>query len=233
MSKSGYNAFSRSSLVRDVVAMQDLNTINMWAKQSCPKYTGSKLERRRFRKLYRDTAMAYFETKQHQELVVEYKGHNHCRNTYPWPYCDPGFANWEEDDSKEGYSLISDQSGCVIKYATSYVAYKIFEETGVWPQKTSSERLDAKRWVQFLAEAGYTEIVKRPEEGHHYVGVKPDEGEWGLVVWYEQGHSTRLRRTRDKYDIAIIKMAEISTYINKSYVFTSVDLDDYVWVKIN
>ena len=141
-------------------------------------------------------------------------------NTYIWPYNDPCFANWPEDDSAKGYNLISDQSDCVVKYATSYVAYKIFEETGTWPRKTSSERLDAKRWVQFLDEAGYEKVVDRPENGHRYVGVKPEEGEWGIVVWFEKAIFDE--------DAAIV-----STYNKKTYENRFVPFSDYIWVQIN
>lgn len=229
---SGHRIVKAYSATR-VAASRDLCTVNMWAKQSCPKYSSLGLQRRRFRKLYRNAAMAYFYTPEHQALVAEYKSGNHMINTYPWPYCEPEFANWEENDSKEGYSLISDQSNCVVKYSTSYVAYKIFEETGSWPQKTSSKRLDAKCWAQFLIEAGYTEIVDHLEEGHHYVGIKPDEGEWGLVVWFEGKLKTCIRTTDECVVVDLRREADISTYYNKRWLYKTIDPDQFTWIMIN
>ncbi len=197
-----------------------LEEVNKFAKRSCPAWNDFRLSRRRNRNKYRDAALEYYNSDQHQKLVSEYKSGEYWLNTYPWPYKDPSFANWPEDGSKKGYNLISDQSGCVVKYATSYVAYKIFEEVGEWPQKTSSERLDAKRWVQFLSEAGYKELVDRPEDGHHYVGVKPDEGEWGVVVWFEKA-------------IFDDDAAIVSTYSQKSFETRFVPFSDFTWVRIN
>ncbi len=163
--------------------------------------------------------MDYFYSEQHQKLVARYKSGQYWLNTYIFPYCDPEFGNWPESDDPKTYSLITDQSNFVVRYATSYVAYKIFEEVGSWPQRKTLKRFDAKIWVEFLAEAGYTEIVDRPEAGHRYVGIKPDEGEWGIVVWLE--------KVVFEEDAAIV-----STYNNNKYENRFVPLSDYIWVKV-
>ena len=205
--------------------MATLKEVNTWAKKSCPRWNSGfpkyfrKFLRRYYRKKYRDAALERYYSNGHQDLVRRYKSGEKMLNTYPYPYSDERFADWEEDDSKRGYSLISDQSGCVVKYATSYVAYKIFEETGVWPQKKTSRRLDAKKWDQFLAEAGYDKGVLAPKSGHHYVGIKPDEGEFGLVVWFEEV---------DDNDYV-----DISTYYDKAYFFGSAKIKDFKWVEID
>lgn len=200
--------------------MRSLKQVNNWARLSCPRWNKNGLTRRWNRAKYRKAAQEYWESPEWQEVINKYKSGIKRLNTYPWPYASPDFANWEEDDSPDGYSLISDQSGCVIRYATSYCAWKIFEATGKWPQKQSRERLDAKRWQQFLAEAGYSKVVERPEKEHSYVGIIPNEGEWGLVVWAES----------EVLDIGAIN---ISTYIDGGYIFTTVDPTKYTWVEIN
>lgn len=211
----------------------NLILVNQWAKLSCPRWNQGgdsdrslKLHaqsRRFFRKLYRKAAENYWKSGKGRKATEEYKNGKRNLNTYPWPYVDPKFASWPEDDSNGGYNLISDQSNCVVRYATSYVAWKIFEETGTWPQKKSNRRLDAKRWVQFLAEAGYTEIVNPPlKNGHHYVGVDPTAGIYGSVVWFEE---TIIDFTSG--------IANISTYRDRKYDFFPVRVDDYAWVKIN
>lgn len=208
-----------------------LQEVNKWAKKSCPRWNKNQLSRRAYRKAYRDAAIEFANSSTGERISGLYLSGVKEINTYPWPYSDPDFANWEEDDSEKGYSLISDQSGCVVKYATSYCAWKIYELTGVWPQKTSSERLDAKRWVQFLAEAGYTETVSRPENRHYYVGVKPDEGKWGLVVWFESDDAQLAAKFGGKPfedDSHIF----VSSYVDKAYKAWWAAADDFTWVKI-
>lgn len=199
--------------------MVTLEEVNKMAMKSCPRWNSLKLSRRMYRAKYRGVAEAYWNSPEHQSLIQQYKD-GWLVDTYPWPYSDPGFANWEEDSSDEGYSLISDQSGCVVKYATSYVAWKIFEATGKWPQKTTAKRLDAKKWVQFLSEAGYKTIVKKLEPDGKYVGINPNIGKWGLVVWYEYTVDTP------------IEEACVSTYENKLFTIRFVRTSEYVWVKI-
>ena len=194
----------------------NLSKVNGWAKKSCPKWNRNRLSRRRYREKYRNAAKKNWESPGHQELISKYFNGEFWVDTYPWPYSDPNFANWEEDDSNENYSLISDQSGCVIKYATSYVAWKIFELTNTWPQKKTPIRMDAKNWQQFLAEAGYETVVDAPI-ARHYVGIRPDIGEWGLVVWVESVFTDR---------------AYVSTYINKEHDVFLVKIEDYIWIKI-
>ena len=172
-------------------SFQKLKQLNRYAMLSCTRWNKCRFLRRIYRKKYRQAAENYAMSPEGQERTSRYKAGDKCSDTYPWPYCDHGFANWPEDDSPSGYTLISDPSGCVIRYATSYVAWKIREEIGAWPQKKTSMRLDANHWQQFLAEAGYekevgeAEVEKGIQEGHHYVGIKPDYGEWGLVIWAE------------------------------------------------
>lgn len=143
-------------------------------------------------------------------------------NTYPWPYNDRHFADWEESDDPDGYSLISDPSGCVVKYATSYCAWKICELTGKWPQRKTRVRMDAKNWVGFLLEAGYGTVVDLPDLGGHYVGINPQEGEWGLVVWYEKHTPSGI---------------SVSSYVDKMYRVWTIKADDalnkFIWVQID
>ena len=140
-------------------------------------------------------------------------------NTYPWPFSDEDFANWDEDDSPENYSLISDPSGCVVKYATSYCAWKIYEVTGTWPQRKTHIRMDAKNWQLFLGEAGYNEVVELPTAPGRYVGINPDEGEFGMVVWYEG-------------DAVVPGLVVISTYKNKKFYVGTDETTAYKWIKI-
>ena len=198
--------------------MESVKVANFWAKLSCPKWNKFRPLRHFARNIYRRLAQECWESKGWQKKIELYKSGSWNIDTYPGPYYHQYFANWEEDDSPEGYNLISDQSGCVIKYSTSYCAWKIFEATGVWPQKTSRERLDAKRWVQFLAEAGYTEVVEDLDPRYYYVGVNPSAGEWGLVVWLES--------IEDKDEVIV------SSYPDKRHQWWATEKDAYTWVKI-
>lgn len=198
-----------------------LGTANRWAQNSCPRWNKNRTSRKLYRFGYRMIANRFFHSKEHQRLVKRYKSGETTLNTYLWPYAHPNFASWEESDDAEDYSLVSDPSGCVVKYATSYVAYKIFEETGAWPKKKTRIRLDAKNWMQFLAEAGYTTIVDKPVHTKHYVGVlrEPTKYEFGLVVWFEA-------------DLPGGKFA-VSTYVNKRYQRMTLSAEDCFWVEVD
>ena len=196
---------------------RSIKVANFWAKLSCPRWNKIRPLRHFARKKYRNLAKECWESAWWVCKTDKYQKGSWDINTYPMPYAHPYFANWEEDDSKKGYSLISDQSGCVIKYSTSYCAWKIFEATGVWPQKTSKQRLDAKNWEQFLEEAGYDVVTEDPDPDFHYVGINPNLGEWGLVVWLEEVDD---------------ETAIVSTYVNKEYRFFEIEKNEYSWVKI-
>ena len=195
---------------------KDVKQLNAWAKMSCARWNKNPLTRKINRKRYRNAAEDWCRSSEYKQLI-RHRRNGDIVNTYPFPYNDPEFANWEEDDTPDGYSLISDQSGCVIRYSTSYCAWKIFETTGVWPQKTSNERLDAKRWQQFLYEAGYHQICTELRIGCNYVGIDPTYGEWGLVVWVEELQSDKVL---------------VSSYVNKKFKVWTVDPKDYLWVQI-
>ena len=200
--------------------MVTLEEVNKMAMKSCPRWNSLKHDRRLYKAKYQGIAEAYWNSPEHQEIIQQSKD-GWIVNTYPWPYSDPGFANWEEDCSDEGYSLVSDQSGCIIKYSTSYVAWKIFEATGKWPQKTTAKRLEARKWLQFLREAGYKIIVNKPEPNGKYVGVNPYVGKWGIVVWYEFTEPG-----------TPIEEACVSTYENKQFTIKYIRTSEYTWVKI-
>ena len=193
-----------------------IGEVNSWARKSCTKWNKNRLLRKVNRDKYRNAAKKYWEGPG-KKLTESYES-GEIIDTYPWPYSDPEFANWEEDDDSDNYTLISDQSLCVVKYATSYCAWKIFEATGAWPQKTSAERLDAYRWVQFLGEAGYNTMTPRPSDGHRYVGINPGISEWGLVAWFE----------KELEDGNVL----VSSYVDKCYKAWPVDPNSYYWVLI-
>ena len=185
---------------------------NTCAKLSCSRWNKIRATRKIFRNIYRNAA----ERRANRTGIKPFG-----INTYPWPYCDENFAAWEESSDPKDYTLISDPSGCVIRYSTSYCAWKIREHTGTWPQKKSSARLDAKNWEQFLAEAGYrTKVPTALLSFHHrYVGINPDETEWGLVVWYEM-HTIEDNRVM------------VSSYVDHTYKLWSIDPREYTWILI-
>ena len=183
------------------------------------------LSRRYHRKKYRKIAQNYWESSWHQS-IIEMARLGSPIDSYPPHYGDPRFADWDESDAADDYTLISDQSGCVIKYSTSYCAWKIFELTGKWPQKKARARLNAKNWQYFLEQAGYPNVVEdfyatfAPK--HHYVGINPSDGEWGITVWFE--------KLNEHGEV------EISTYRNKKYSYEYIprdNIDKYTWVEIN
>jgi len=194
---------------------RNLDLANYHARLSCPKWNRAEttLENKVFGVFHKWSRRSH--RRKYRAMLIPGQG----ANTYPWPFSDEGFANWDEDDSPESYSLVSDPSGCVVKYATSYCAWKIYEVTGTWPQRKTHIRMDAKNWQQFLGEAGYNEVVEFPAIGGRYVGINPDEGEFGVVVWYEG-------------DAVVPGLVVISTYKNKKFYIGTDKIAAYKWIKI-
>lgn len=151
-------------------------------------------------------------------------------DTYPWPYHEPWFADWEEIDDKKRYSLVGDHAGFVVKHSTSYCAWKINELTGSWPFRPEHLMCcDAKHWHRVLFHNNYRNTVKRPEPGKHYVGIAPTKGIHGEVVWFEgfdDGHS--VDRTNDTGGEIIY-----TTYRDKQFTVGSAPAEWYIWVEID
>lgn len=213
-----------------VISPKLLIKANHHAQMSCTRYNKrkgrlGKFSRRYHRWRYRILAKRTYFSPEHQRDVAKYRQGDFEVNTYPWPFCDPGFADWDESDESDDYSLISDPSGFVVKYATSYVAYKIYEYTGTWPQRKNRKRYDAWNWVTFLEQAGYGKTTTCLEDGEHYVGIlKKAEHfkktyEWGLVIWSEKVSYDKTR-------------VQATTYLDKKFQIMSVNPNNYVWVKI-
>lgn len=99
-------------------------------------------------------------------------GKGSIENTYPEPY------------RSAVQDTIFDPAGCYNRECVSYCAWKVYELTGKWLAKYGS--MNAKYWVQRLAENGYTTVLSAPREGGFYVGVT-EAGTYGHVVWYETG----------------------------------------------
>ena len=220
--------------------MENVAVLNRWAKLSCPKWNRGKVKilgvpvtepihkasRRFFRELYRESARKFWESPEGKRRSYQYKHGLYHVDTYPHPYALATFGNWEEDSSNEEYSLLSDQSDFILKHCTSYCAWKIFEETGKWPQRKTHDKIfHAKYWREFLQEAGYETITPFPLDGHHYVGIKPhDYGEFGEVVWFE-------KTVQLKNDLP--NKLLVSTYTDKKYRIAYVDASQYLWIQIS
>lgn len=115
------------------------------------------------------------------------------QNTYPWPYVSEDFANWPEEAITGRYTLISDPSGFVVKHCTSYCAWKIRELTGQWlPHPHDGKIYHAKDWQSYLALNGYDQVLPQPVQDCRAVGIIPDEGEFGQVLWYERSFTSMI-----------------------------------------
>lgn len=215
----------------------DIAKANHYARMSCSRWCGPKTKpgriflsgfyrliryfyRRRYRGLVFEMSQETFEEELEKTMALE----RLIGNTYPPPYSHPDFANWDEDDSKYNYSLVSDDSGFVVKHCTSYCAYKISECTGHWPKRKTPIKMHAKDWLMFLREAGYSDIVDGLElrDGHKYVGIDSRYGKNGLVVWFEWEGNDRLDQEH----------VWVSTYREKKYIFKVVDVNRFTWIQI-
>ena len=150
-------------------------------------------------------------------------------DTYPWPYSEGWFADWEEDNTRQNYSLVSDSAGFVIKNSTSYCAWKINELTGEWltrPRHLLS--CDAKHWRRLLHDNDYRTTARRPEPGKAYVGIAPSHGIHGECVWFEgYDDGNGIEREIDTGGEIIY-----STYRDKKYEVGAALDEWYIWVEI-
>ena len=168
-----------------------IKVANFFAKYSCTKWNKNRWLRKFCRTIYRGMAELYARCSPEQRRRRKRRHGLQDVNTYPWPYRDDAFANWELDDSDEGYNLISDSSGFVIRHPTSFCAWKLRELSGKWPKRPDGKRYDAKNWVEYLGKLGYTEILSHNEleslasSLRHCIVVLPSVGEYGLVVWMD------------------------------------------------
>lgn len=208
---------------------RDIKKLHYDAEMSCPKWNNNRPSRDFRRSLYLYEAQRYSEKAEFKEKILEYqKLHAECVDvdegkfcyklfdTYLWPYSDPEFIDWEYT-SKD--TLVYDQSHCVVKEDTSYVASKIAQITGAWPHKTDLDYIGPEDYGDFLAESGFKEITARPNDNGYYVGINLDIGKNGMIVWYEG-------TVKDK------KTVIISTYLNRSYMIKAYRPELFSWIKI-
>lgn len=111
---------------------------------------------------------------QYVELTEEEWGKGGVNNTYPEPY------------RSAAQDSMTDPSTCYNRECVSYTAWKIKELTGKWPTRTGG--MNAKYWVERLAENGYRNVVVKPQNGGKYVGVST-AGQYGHVIWFEEGET--------------------------------------------
>ena len=197
---------------------------NFLAKHSCSKWNSFRPTRIVCRKLYRALADIPFID------CGPYESCGNISNTYPWPYRDKRFAAWPEEKD----ALVSDSSNMVVRHATSYCAWKIRETIKWWPnipiipksQEHAAEIAkrerphDAKYWCEFLESQGAWRAATLCD-GQRYVGVNPNYGEYGLVVWFERlvdNDSTR---------------ALVSTYLRGAFCCRNVTIGDFTWYEID
>ncbi|MDO4978718.1 MAG: hypothetical protein Q4E47_01005 [Candidatus Saccharibacteria bacterium] len=212
----------------------NIETVNKYAKRSLSAYNKIGPLRRYYRK------KVYKISEQYADFDLEDK--EICTsadyvNTEPWPFSDPNFCPWLEDDNPKHYTLFPDPAGFVNGYATSYVSFKFYQTTGKWLQKTpiseemgqlakefevkSQHKFDARNWRSLLTMNGYINRVAKPEPGHRYIGINPHFGEFGLVVWYED-------------DAQLVANSSIvTTKYNRDFKAIAVLNEDYIWIKID
>lgn len=128
------------------------------------------------------------------EISIKDAGKGGVNNTYPDPY-----------RSAVQDSMV-DPSTCYNRECVSYCAWKIKELTGSWPRRTGS--MNAKYWVERLAQNGYGTVVDKPQDGGYYVGVST-AGEYGHVVWFEGGQTISEYNylSRGGFSVRVINLA--------------------------
>lgn len=157
----------------------------------------------------------------------------HDPEHYPWPYHDPQFPGFEEDDD----ALVADVAGFVIRRSPSYMVWKIWLTTRKILHKRKGTHCHAKEWCEFLDSYGFQRAdIQRDDLGlhnrdSHYIGVSPDEGEFGQLYWFE---SYGLNEYSDPSRLKNYLGYVCSTYRNFQEVneWVDPDRDDIIWYKI-
>ena len=201
-----------------------IEDVNKWAMNSCPRYCNSKARRSFYQTLYLTVVESFIKTPMQKEITEETLAGKYWCNSYPWPYCQPEFANWPEHHSKQYYSLVTDLSGCIVKHDTSYIAWKIREATGEWPTETDKIKFTEFDWILFLANSGFHEIAEAPKRKHKYVGVYSTNQKETVGVWYEKAE---LNEQEYKGKPIIV-----TTYLDKEFKVLRVNPKKFTWVKI-
>lgn len=156
-----------------------------------------------------------------------------CPERYSWPYCDLQFPGFEEDDD----ALVADVAGFVIRRSPSYMVWKVWLTTGKILHKRKGTHCHAKEWCELLDSYGYRRAdIQRDGPGlhnrdGHYIGVSPDEGEFGQLYWFE---SYGLKEYSDPGRLKDYLGYVCSTYRNFQEVneWVDPDRDDIIWYKI-
>lgn len=192
---------------------------NYHAEKSLPRWNQNRLSRVYHRKKYHAMVDRWYRSKEGKRVLAAHKEMPKLNNPYPWPLYDPHFADWDEDDSSDNYSLTCDPAKMVTKWSTSYCACMIRAVTGKWLKYDAGKR-DANNWVMVLEANGYNKIVRVPEYDRYYVGILKDENAddgHGLVVWFEERKNG---------------LITYSTYQNHQYVVSMERANRFVWVEI-
>lgn len=137
----------------------------------------------------------------YKQIPSELAGMGGFANTYPEPY------------RSAAQDSILDPSKCFNRECVSYCAWKIKELTGNWLKRTGG--MNAKYWVQRLAENGYGKVVDRPQNGGKYIGVST-VGQYGHVVWFEEENV----------------ISEYNYATRGAFSVRAINLDAYIWVEI-
>lgn len=150
-----------------------ISVANFFAKNSCTAWQKSRPIRKTCRKIYR--------------FIME-------TGATEYPYKNPEFAPWPEDDGKDTYCLVTDSDNFVIRRSPSFIAWKIKRTIGKWPKlpipgprEEGEHAFDAKHWDEVLDYNGWVRQKRGPmDTGSFYIGILKDEGEFGQLVWLDR-----------------------------------------------
>lgn len=230
------------------------NVANSLAKYSCDRWNKSRILRKVCRVAYQGMGDLYvwrrelFDGKRHSVRLhqspsnCERRGLVEPVNTLPWPYVEENFANWPEDDTTGQYTLVTDPAGFVVHHSTSYCAWKLRELMGRWPlRRRLGVTYHAKFWRDFLSLNGYNQAIETPLynlRGHN-IGIIPDEGEFGQLLWYEHELTSSCgeKRIDDTYTITYARINGFvcTTYQDHRFCVRRISLEkakQMIWVKI-
>ena len=204
------------------------NLVNFYAKNSVPAFQKNRAIREFSRLCYQTLSAFYcavsFDYIKRQTL--QEKGDT--VDTYPWPYREAWFADWEENSTPAKYSLIDDPAGFVIKCPASYCAWKIFEFNGSWLVRYSCFNGSDEYWYHLLFCNGYWQKAKRPQSGKKYTGLAKSRNLRGEVVWFEGfDDGASVNRENDTGERIVY-----SAYRNKKYMVGVTPAERYDWIEI-
>ena len=202
--------------------------VNFFAKNSVPASGNNRFLRYVCRQLYQAMSECWTATSPAFINAQERLEAGDLVDTYPWPYRERWFADWEEDEARG--TAVLDANGFIVRHDTSYCAWKVYEAVGAYilcPDGASGS--DASIWRRLLSDAGFLCVLDRPQPGRPHIGISNRLSRNPEVIWYE-GYDSGLGSIDREIDTDGYVI--FTTYRDGKYFIGTTPADRYTWIQV-